>query len=177
MIFGFDTAVSLTSIELDLFLCPEWNIGASLIVVYGDENRDLVLGTIQTLTFLGSSNNQRSQSSCDSLSTLSIPLQDDAVRSSYLTLHIVLEITEDNIEWVHVGEVRFLGTLMSSYPDHDHTQNSICTSVIPTTIILLGMCHMEEKEERGRFCIAYSLALSNSIFIHYSWRGCTKIVW
>ena len=26
--FGFDTDVSLTSIELDLFLCPEWNIGA-----------------------------------------------------------------------------------------------------------------------------------------------------
>ena len=61
------------------------------------------------------------------------------------------------------GEVKFLDTLMSSYPDHDYTQISICTSVIPTTI--LGMlynnyytCHMEEKEERGRFCI---VAFSN----------------
>ena len=30
LIFGFDTAVSLTSIELDLFLCPEWSISAPL---------------------------------------------------------------------------------------------------------------------------------------------------
>ena len=36
--FEFDTAVSLTSIELDLFLCPEWNIGAPFIAVYGDES-------------------------------------------------------------------------------------------------------------------------------------------
>ena len=106
--FGFDTAVSVTSIELDLFLCPEWNIGAPVIDVYGDGNRDLDLRTLQHLTFLGNSYNQPSQSSCDSLSTVSIPLQDDATNSSYLTVHIVIEITEnDNIEWVHVGEVRF----------------------------------------------------------------------
>ena len=117
--FGFDTAVFLTSIELDLFLCPEWNISAPVIAVYGDENRDLVRITIQTLTFLGSSNNQLSQSSCDSLSTVSILLQDNA----YLTVHIVVEITEDNnIEWVHVAEVRFLGTPA----DPDYTPISIC---------------------------------------------------
>ena len=105
--FGFDTAVSLTSIELDLFLCPEWNIGTLFISVYGDGNRDLDLRNMQSATFLGNSYNQPSQSSCDSLSIVSIPLQDDDTRSSYLTLHIVVEITEnDNIEWVHVGEVR-----------------------------------------------------------------------
>ena len=41
MTFQFGTAVSLTSIELDLFLCPEWNIGAPYITVYGDENTGL----------------------------------------------------------------------------------------------------------------------------------------
>ena len=40
--FLFDTAVSLTSIELDLFLCPEWNIGAPFISVYGDNSGTLV---------------------------------------------------------------------------------------------------------------------------------------
>ena len=35
--FGFDTAVSLIAIELDLFLCPEWNIGAPYITLYADE--------------------------------------------------------------------------------------------------------------------------------------------
>ena len=109
--FGFDTAVSLTAIELDLFLCPEWHISAPVIAMYGDESRDVVPRTIQSLTFLGSRYNQPSQSSCDSLSTVSIPLQNDAASSSYLTVHIVVEITENsNIEWVHVGEVRFLGT-------------------------------------------------------------------
>ena len=32
--FGFDTVVSLTGIELDLFICPEWKIGAPYITVY-----------------------------------------------------------------------------------------------------------------------------------------------
>ena len=32
--FLFDNAVSLTKIELDLFLCPELNIGAPRITVY-----------------------------------------------------------------------------------------------------------------------------------------------
>ena len=108
LIFGFDTAVSLTSIELDLFLCPEWIISAPVIDVYGDENRDLDLRTIQSLTFLGSNYNQPSQS-CDSLSTVSIPFRDAAARSSYLTVHIVLGITEDNIEWVHVGRGQIPG--------------------------------------------------------------------
>ena len=125
--FGFDTAVSLTSIELDLFLCPEWNIGAPFISVYGDENRDLVLRTIQTLTFLGSSYNEPSQSSCDSLSTVSIPLQDAAASSSYLTVHIAVEITEDSVEWVHVGEVRFLGA--STNVNHELTLSTYVSFV------------------------------------------------
>ena len=155
--------MSLTSIELDLFLCPEWSIGAPVIDVYGDESRDLVLITIQTLTFLGSSNNQPSQSSCDSLSTVSIPLQDDAARSSYLTWYIAVDTAENYIDWVHVGEVRFLGTLMFSYPDLDHTQNSICTSVIPTTI--LGMLYMSHGRERGKRKILYCIQFSSFQFI------------
>ena len=108
--------MSLTSIELDLFLCPEWNIGAPFIAVFGDESRDLVLKTFQNVTFLdGRRYNDPSQSSCDSLSTVSIPLYDDAATSSYLTWHIVVKISkEDYIEWVHVEEVRFLGTSTNS---------------------------------------------------------------
>ena len=107
--FGFDTAVSLTSIELDLFLCPEWNIGAPLIAVYGDESRNLVLRAIESSP-LGSSYNQPSQSSCDSLSTVSIPFRGAAASSSYLTVHITVQMSQYTVDWVHVGEVRFLGT-------------------------------------------------------------------
>ena len=125
--FGFDTAVSLTSIELDLFLCPEWNIGAPLIAVYGDESRDLVFRAIQ-YSILGSRFNQPSKSSCDSLSTVSIPLQDDAASSSYLTVHIVVQMSQYTVEWVHVGEVRFLGRSA----DPDQTLTLIRSTPTPT---------------------------------------------
>ena len=39
--FCFDTAVSLTGIELDLFLCPEWKIGAPYITVFANEERNI----------------------------------------------------------------------------------------------------------------------------------------
>ena len=119
--FGFDTAVSLTSIQLDLFLCPEWNVGAPVITVYGDENRSLVLPSVRGVHFLGRSFNHPSQSSCDSLSTVSIPLQDDAVRS----LHIIVEMDYTESEWVHIGEVRFLGIS----GDPNHTQSTSIYSI------------------------------------------------
>ena len=40
--FVFDTAVSLTGIEMDLFLCPDWNISALSMIVYLDSNYSLV---------------------------------------------------------------------------------------------------------------------------------------
>ena len=61
--FLFDTAVSLTSIELDLFLCPEWNIGAPFISVYGDERNSLVFSSSSYIII----NHTPSQSSCDSI--------------------------------------------------------------------------------------------------------------
>ena len=35
--FEFEQPVSLTSIILSLFNCPQWNIGALVTTVYGDE--------------------------------------------------------------------------------------------------------------------------------------------
>ena len=111
--FNFDTAVSLTSIELDLFLCPELNIGAPNITVYGDETgsaglifREELL-TLNLITVLR--NVTPSQSSCGSLSNVSIPLPNTG--TSYLIWYIVVSFPpQPDIEWVHVGEVRFLGT-------------------------------------------------------------------
>ena len=102
--FGFNTAVSLTAIELDLFLCPEWNIDAPRIEVSASNNSDLIFSfDFETLA----TNHTPSNSSCDSLSTVSIPLQGD---SSYLTWYILVTFpsSHEDIQWVHVGEVRFL---------------------------------------------------------------------
>ena len=106
--FGFDTVVSLTGFELDLFLCPEWKIGAPYISVYGDEERNLVFnnyyGGLPFETYVPS------QSSCDSLSTVTIPFRGALAGSSYITWHILVSQLGRSIDWVHVGEIRFFGS-------------------------------------------------------------------
>ncbi|CAI8049900.1 hypothetical protein GBAR_LOCUS27468 [Geodia barretti] len=67
--FGFDTAVSLTGIEMDLFNCSDLNIGSSRIVVYPVEEYNLVFDiSIYPFTLTELFN-----SSCDSLSQVTIP--------------------------------------------------------------------------------------------------------
>ena len=100
--FGFDTAVSLRSIELDLFLCLERNIGAPFISVYPDEKNSLVLESPSAAII----NYTPSQTSCNSLSTVTITFQGS---STYPTWHIVVTFAaKPDTEWVHVGEVRLV---------------------------------------------------------------------
>ena len=106
--FGFDTAVTLTGIEMDLFLCPDWGIGAPFISVYFDEESNLVFSN-QSLN-LPSQPHTPSQSSCGFLSTVTISLGDSFTDTSYLTWHILVSIFSPFVDWVHVGEVRFLGS-------------------------------------------------------------------
>ena len=101
--FGFDTALSLTGIEMDLFLCPDWGIGAPRIRVYVNEEYDLAfMFGLSFLPFV-----QPSQSSCDSLTT--VHLSGDILSSSHRTFHIIVDLLKNtSIQWVHIGEVRFL---------------------------------------------------------------------
>ena len=110
--FGFDPAVTLTEIELDLFLCPELNTYAPFFSVYGntESNFDLTL----PVTSLPFRNYPRMGEmviphSCDSLSTVTIPIT-ESLTDSFHTWHIVVSQFNSSIDWVHVGEVRFLGT-------------------------------------------------------------------
>ena len=120
--FGFNTAVSLTAIELDLFLCPEWNIGAPIITVAASNNSDLIFGFDEILVADYTTSNS---SSCVSLSTVSIPLQGD---SSYLTWYILVRFLHDDIDWVHVGEVRFLNGSVDGHPPSitEPTPGKVC---------------------------------------------------
>ena len=114
--FGFDTAVSLTSIELDLFLCPEWNLGAPFISVVGDERNSLQLVYSSSSDLI--INHTPSQTSCESLSTITITFQQ---LTTFPTWHIVVSFAAQlDIEWFHVGEVRLLGT--------QSTPTSTCTT-------------------------------------------------
>ena len=106
LIFAFDTAVSPDSIELDLFLCPKWNIGADGIFLYAYQDSTSVFNSDMGEYII--SKILRSWS-CNSLSTVSIDLGDRII-TSYHSFRIVMELSSANTEWVHVyvGEVRFL---------------------------------------------------------------------
>ena len=107
--FGFDAAVSLTGIEMDLFNCPDWGIGAPSITVYLNEDYNLANTNILTLPFVFADNKDSLQSSCDSLSTVTFS-GGSLVGSYYRTIHIIVTLSaHPSIEWVHVGEVRFIG--------------------------------------------------------------------
>ena len=108
--FGFDTAVSLTGIKMDLFNCPDWNIGIPRITVYLNPDYNLAATTdiLYTLPFASADVNSL-QSSCDSLST--VTFSGGSFQSgSYRTIYILVELSHTpSIQWVHVGEVRFIG--------------------------------------------------------------------
>ena len=110
--FGFDTAVSLTGIEMDLFNCPDWNIGAPSIALYLNPDYNLAATTdllySNGLPFVLVGDNSL-QSSCDSLSAGTFS-GGSFQSESYRTVYILVDLSHtSSIQWVHVGEVRFIG--------------------------------------------------------------------
>ena len=95
--FGFDTAVSLTAI-------PEIRIGAPFITVYINEEYDLTFNTAYNLPLFVAV--EPSESRCDSLSSFF----SESSGSLYHVVHILITFPDSNIDWVYVGEVRFLGS-------------------------------------------------------------------
>ena len=109
--FGFDTAVSLTGIEMDLFNCSDWNIGTPSITVYLNPDYNLaattdILYTDDGLPFVNA-NMDSLLSSCDSLSAVTFS-GGSFLGGSYHTVYILVDLSHtSSIQWVHVGEVRF----------------------------------------------------------------------
>ena len=104
--FGFDTPVNLTGIWMDLFNCPDWNIGAPYITAFLNPDYNLT-PTTDILFSLPSvyGNVDSLQSSCDSLSNVTFS-GTAFLSGSYRTVYIVVYLSPTLfIEWVHVGEV------------------------------------------------------------------------
>ena len=142
--FGFDTAVSLTGIELDMFICPELRIAAPAdIFVYADKESNIFFNYWSGLPFERS---YTRQSSCDSLSTVSISLRESLTESSFRTWHIVVNGFSEENEWVYVGEVRFLGA------DEDPNATITC---ITTEIHLM----VESTSGKHSYFLSVSLAI------------------
>ena len=109
--FEFEAAVKLTAIELDVFLCPQWSISVPYISVYGHNSTDF---RIEGDDFIA--NYQPTEPSCGCLSTIRIPFEPG--EPLYPIWHIVVSfhIDQQDVQWVHVGEVRFLDTPTDSNP-------------------------------------------------------------
>ena len=112
--FLFDPPVSLKSIRLSLFKCPQWGIGASNITVYADMGKQ---GNFFNFDFANNATIplaqlQDVQLSCNYLVPVSIPLETD---TQYKIWYIVVSFElQPDIDWMHVGEVEFINS--SSHP-------------------------------------------------------------
>ena len=105
--FEFNPPVVLTSIVLDLFLCPEWKIGSHGIMVFADNNPVFNLSTATLIQ-----NYTNAIESCDSLSTVPIPLPEKFRDTIYYIWYIVFTFSDQSdLEWVHVSEVRFVDVI------------------------------------------------------------------
>ena len=97
----------LIQIELDLFNCPEWGIAAPNISVYSYSLFAAWLPPRTIITHIGSVTTLNS-TSCDSITTVLIPLQQTIYSIIYY-----LEFTFDDapsVQWVHLAEIRFFNS-------------------------------------------------------------------
>ena len=108
MSFLFQSPVSLTSIKLSLFKCPQWRIGPPNITVYastGGYGTFLNPETDVFHSFTPLAQSQDDQSSCSGLVLVTIPLKTD---TQYKNWYIVVSFEDQpDIDWVYVGEVQF----------------------------------------------------------------------
>ena len=108
--FRFDKPVKITSLFVDLLLCPQWSIGAPYISVYASNNItfNYVDDAKTNADFLANYSPIQAACNCE-LSTISLPLQPG--EPAYSVWHILVSFNlQPSIQWVHVGEVRFLDT-------------------------------------------------------------------
>ena len=103
--FLFLSPVSLTSIKLSLFKCPQWRIGHSNITVYASTRGGATFVNTDVDSSVPLAQSQDDQSSCSGLVSVTIPLKTD---TQYKIWYIVVSFKDQpDIDWVYVGEVQF----------------------------------------------------------------------
>ena len=101
--FRFPASVVLHEVELYLFHCPAWGIGAERIVIHNGASFPQFIRVF--IDSIGSVTLTSYLQNCASLTRVSIPLQMARSTTSYF-----IEFSNpsgDLIEWVHIAEVRF----------------------------------------------------------------------
>ena len=124
--FRFPASVVLHEVELYLFHCPAWGIGAERIVIPQ---------FIRVFDSIGSVGLTSDLQNCASLTRVSIPLQ-----MAWSTVQYFIEFTNpsgDLIEWLHIAEVRFsdqpITTIVDTDPPTTREPVPQPTTMVPTT--------------------------------------------
>ena len=126
--FRFGRRIVLHVVELYVFHCPSWNIGADTINIY---NALTFPSLIKQFNSAGNVTLTSNMENCESLTRVSIPLQTSINISNYF-----IEFTNSNgmqVHQVYVGEVRF-----SDQPTPNPEEMSITTythSIITSSTI------------------------------------------
>ena len=100
--FRFPAGVLLHEVDLYLFNCPAWGIGAESIVIHNGASFPQFIRVFNSIGTVFLTNDLQD---CTSLTRVSIPLHMARSTTSYF-----IEFSnpsEDLIEWVHIAEVRF----------------------------------------------------------------------
>ena len=100
--FRFQTRVVLCEVELYVFHCPAWGIGAEDITIHNGATFPMFIPGI--FPSRGNVIVTSDMQDCTSLTRVSIPLQMATSTSSYF---IEISSVPGTIEWVHIAEVRF----------------------------------------------------------------------
>ena len=100
--FRFQTRVVLCEVELYVFHCPAWGIGAEDIIIHnGAAFPTFITGIFPNGGRVPLTDDMQN---CTSLTRVFIPLQMATSTSSYF---IEINSVSGRIEWVHIAEVRF----------------------------------------------------------------------
>ena len=120
--FIFDRPVSPMSIEMDVFHCPDQNIGAQYIEVYANDDLESQF-TISQASIAKSSHTP--EQSCESLSPVIISVQ--APNYHYFIWYLLMGFdNSQTTEWVYIGEVKFQGLSEHGFRTNKY---SICPSL------------------------------------------------
>ena len=118
--FRFQPRVVLCEVELYVFHCPAWGIGAEDITIH---NGVTFPQFIRIFPSSGRVILTSDMQDCTSLTRVSIPLQMATSTSSYF---IEINSISGTIEWAHIAEVRFSG---QSIPTESITGKIIATCI------------------------------------------------
>ena len=135
LVFRFETRVVLCEVELYIFNCPAWGIGADDIGIRNG-------ATFPTFITEGFPSRGRviltsDMQNCTSLTRVSIPLQMANSTSSYFIEFNSLPA--GTIEWVHIAEVRFSDQCNSTTmdPTDSATESTTGESLLSTNYLFL----------------------------------------